>query len=73
MPGGQASHKGSANKPNVNAAGVVGEASDNSTNPEDLLPEVMTTNAAHRAEQTVDYPPALERPGDNQENPDQND
>lgn len=71
MPGGQASHKGSSNKPNVNAAGVVGEASDTSTNPEDLLPEVMTTNAAHRAEETVDYPPAFERPGDNQENQNQ--
>lgn len=62
MPGGRASHKGTSNKPNVNAAGVIGEASDQSTAPEDLLPEEVTTNAAHRSEEALDYPPATERP-----------
>jgi len=62
MPGGHASHKGNADKPNVNAPGVIGEAADQSTDPDDLLPENMTNNIAHRAEEVVDYPPALERP-----------
>lgn len=66
MPGGRASHKGTSNKPNVNAAGVIGEASDQSTTPEDLLPEEVTTNAAHRADQALNYPPATERPNESE-------
>ncbi|MBD0336574.1 MAG: hypothetical protein ICV62_13880 [Cyanobacteria bacterium Co-bin13] len=69
MPGGKASHKGSSDKPNVNAAGIVGEASDPSTAPQEELPEVMMNNAAHRAEEAEVYPPAVERPheGDSSE------
>lgn len=62
MPGGKASHKGSSDKPNVNAAGIVGEASDPSTAPDQELPEATLNNAAHRAEEAEAYPPALERP-----------
>lgn len=64
MPGGSASHKGTSNKPNVNANGVIGDASDQSTAPEDLLPEAVTTNAVHRVEEAVNYPPATERLGE---------
>ncbi|HEY9625103.1 MAG TPA: hypothetical protein V6C78_32560 [Crinalium sp.] len=61
MPSGHASHKGTSDKPNVNAPGVVGEASDKSSDPEDVLLEGATTNTT-RTQEFVDFPPALERP-----------
>ncbi len=60
MPGGHASHKGTANKPNVNAPGF-DDANDSTINPEELLAEGATTNTT-RTQEFVNYPPALERP-----------
>lgn len=37
MSSGHASHKGAAAKPNTNTNGVIGDASDNSVAPQDLL------------------------------------
>ncbi len=62
MPGGRASHKGSADKPNVNAEGVIGDASDKSVEPEDLLPEDLTNTETLRTDEYVNYPPAIQRP-----------
>ncbi|MDZ8189581.1 MAG: hypothetical protein RMX96_32680 [Nostoc sp. ChiSLP02] len=62
MPGGNASHKGSSDKPNVNASGQInGSAADKSTDPDDVLLEGITTNTT-RTQEFVDFPPALERP-----------
>lgn len=62
MPGGRASHKGRSDKPNVNAEGVLSEASDKSVEPEDLLPEDLTNTETLRTGEYVDYPPAIQRP-----------
>ena len=61
MPGGQASHKGTGNKPNVNASGVIGEAADATSNPDEILGDVTVTEST-RTDEYVDFPPALERP-----------
>ncbi|MEH1970530.1 hypothetical protein [Nostoc sp.] len=64
MPSGHASHKGSSDKPNVNAAGQINvSAADKSVNPEDVLLEGATTNTT-RTQELVDYPPATERPSE---------
>ncbi len=64
MPSGHASHKGSSDKPNVNAAGQINvSAADKSVNSEDVLLEGATTNTT-RTQEFVDYPPATERPGE---------
>lgn len=60
MPGGHASHKGSADKPNTNAAGQIDTASKKSIDPQDVLPQDVTTNS-DRVQEAVDYPPATER------------
>ncbi|MDZ8028809.1 MAG: hypothetical protein RMY36_029330 [Nostoc sp. SerVER01] len=62
MPSGHASHKGTSDKPNVNAPGQInGSAADKSVDPEDVLLEGVTTNTT-RTQEFVDYPPATERP-----------
>lgn len=71
MPGGHASHKGSANKPNTNANDIIASASDDTLDPKDILREEVTANAASRAEEFVDYPPALERPNEQTESKNQ--
>ncbi|BAZ51723.1 hypothetical protein NIES4103_43810 [Nostoc sp. NIES-4103] len=65
MPGGHASHKGTSDKPNTNAEGRMDEAADKSVNPEDILLEGATTNTTRTLE-FVDYPPATERPNEEQ-------
>ncbi|MBD2244072.1 hypothetical protein [Nostoc sp. FACHB-888] len=64
MPGGHASHKSTSNKPNINANGVIDDAADESLNPDDLLSEEQTNTEVHRVEESVKYPPATERPGE---------
>ncbi|OUL26202.1 hypothetical protein BV378_13360 [Nostoc sp. RF31YmG] len=64
MPGGHASHKGSSNKPNVNANGIIDDAVDETVNPEDLLPENLTNAETLRVGEAVNYPPATQRPGE---------
>ena len=66
MPGGHASHKGTSNKPNTNANDVFVSAADDSVAPEDMLREEVINNEVHRAEEYVDFPPALQRPGEEQ-------
>lgn len=61
MPSGHASHKGTGNKPNTNAEGIMDMAADENVNPEDVLLEGATTNTT-RIQEFVDYPPAIERP-----------
>ncbi|MBE9205275.1 hypothetical protein IQ244_01765 [Nostoc sp. LEGE 06077] len=61
MPGGHASHKGSGDKPNTNAEGLMDMAADKNVNPEDELLEGATTNTT-RTQEFVDYPPAIQRP-----------
>jgi hypothetical protein len=63
MPSGHASHKGTSDKPNINASGQLEEAADKSIDPEDILPEGITTNTT-RTKEFVDYPPATQRPDD---------
>ena len=67
MPGGHASHKGSSNKPNTNAPGIIDDAADTAVNPEDLLPENLTNTETLRTDEFVDYPPAYQRPGEESE------
>jgi hypothetical protein len=62
MPGGHASHKGTGDKPNVNANGVIGDAADKSVEPEELLPENLTNTETLRTDEYVDFPPATQRP-----------
>ncbi|MBW4689839.1 MAG: hypothetical protein KME40_33310 [Komarekiella atlantica HA4396-MV6] len=64
MPSGHASHKGTSDKPNVNANGVINDAADKSVSPEDLLSEEQTNTEVHRVEESVKYPPATQRPGE---------
>lgn len=66
MPGGHASHKGTSAKPNTNAGGQLDSAADNSVNPQDVLSEDTLVDS-DRIEEAVDYPPATERPGSDQE------
>ncbi|MBD2775212.1 hypothetical protein [Iningainema tapete] len=64
MPSGHASHKGTSDKPNVNTSGQINvSAADKSVDPEDVLLEGATTNTT-RTQEFVDFPPALERPGE---------
>jgi hypothetical protein len=63
MPAGHANHKGTSDKPNVNANGLIGEAADKSGDAEDILLEGVTTNTT-RTQEFVDYPPAIQRPGE---------
>lgn len=39
MPSGHASHKGTSDKPNTNAEGILDNAADKTLDPQDLLPE----------------------------------
>ncbi len=64
MPGGRANHKGTSDKPNVNANGVIDDAVDKSVESEDLLPEGLTNAETLRTDEYVNYPPATERPGE---------
>lgn len=64
MPGGHASHKGTSDKPNVNASGQINlSGADKSAEPEDILQEGILTNTT-RTQEFVDFPPALERPSE---------
>ncbi|MDP5337498.1 MAG: hypothetical protein NWQ28_02850 [Nodularia sp. (in: cyanobacteria)] len=63
MPSGHASHKGTSDKPNTNTEGRMDIAADKSINPEDVLPEGASTNTT-RIQEFVDYPPAIQRPGE---------
>ncbi|GAX34450.1 hypothetical protein [Nodularia sp. NIES-3585] len=63
MPSGHASHKGTSDKPNTNTEGRMDIAADKSTSPDDVLPEGATTNTT-RTQEIVDYPPAIQRPGE---------
>nr|WP_250121569.1 hypothetical protein [Chroococcidiopsis sp. CCMEE 29] len=67
MPGGHASHKGTSAKPNTNADGVIDDAADMTVDPEDLLPEELTNAETLRTDEFVDYPPAIQRPGEQSE------
>ena len=62
MPSGHANHKGTSDKPNTNANGILDDAADKSIAPEDLLPEELTNAETLRTDEFVDYPPAYERP-----------
>lgn len=64
MPGGHASHKGTSNKPNTNANDVFVSAADDSVEPKEMLREEIINNEVHRAEEYVDFPPATQRPGE---------
>lgn len=64
MPSGHANHKGTSDKPNTNANGVIDDAADKTVEPEDLLPENLTNAETLRTDEFVDYPPALQRPGE---------
>lgn len=64
MPSGHASYKGTSDKPNVNANGVIDGAADKSLIPEDILSEEQTNTEIHRVEESVKYPPATQRPGE---------
>jgi hypothetical protein len=70
MPSGHASHKSTSDKPNVNASGLTGEASDQSTDPEEILLEGATTNTT-RTQEFVDFPPATQRPEEEPESTDE--
>ncbi|MCC5634471.1 hypothetical protein LC593_01130 [Nostoc sp. CHAB 5844] len=63
MPSGHANHKGTGDKPNTNAEGLMDMAADKTVNPEDVLPEGATTNTT-RTQEFVDYPPAIQRPNE---------
>ncbi|KZL51839.1 hypothetical protein A2T98_00060 [Nodularia spumigena CENA596] len=63
MPSGHASHKGTSDKPNTNTEGSMDIAADKSINPDEVLPEGATTNTT-RTQEFVDYPPAIQRPGE---------
>lgn len=63
MPSGHANHKGTSDKPNTNATGQIDTAADKAVNPEDVLLEGSSTNTT-RTEEFVDYPPAIQRPGE---------
>ncbi|NMG18412.1 hypothetical protein [Brasilonema bromeliae] len=64
MPSGHANHKGTSDKPNVNAEGQINvSAADKSVEPEDALLEGAMTNTT-RTQEFVDYPPATQRPGE---------
>lgn len=60
MPSGHASHKGSSDKPNTNAAGQIDNAADKTVNPADLLPEGPD---ALRSEEAPENATATQRPG----------
>ena len=62
MPSGHASHKGTSDKPNTNANGVIDDAADKTVEPEDLLSEDLTNAETLRTDEFVDYPPATQRP-----------
>ncbi|OKH45557.1 hypothetical protein NIES2101_26255 [Calothrix sp. HK-06] len=64
MPAGRANHKGTSDKPNVNANGELNmnSAADKSVDPKDVLPENITNNAAFRTQEYVDNPAATQRP-----------
>jgi hypothetical protein len=67
MPSGHANHKGTSDKPNVNASGQINvSAADKSVEPEDALLEGAMTNTT-RTQEFVDYPPATQRPGEETE------
>ncbi len=63
MPSGHASHKGTSDKPNTNTEGRMDIAADKSIDPDEVLPEGATTNTT-RTQEFVDYPPAIQRPGE---------
>ncbi|WP_341528100.1 hypothetical protein WKK05_01735 [Nostoc sp. UHCC 0302] len=64
MPSGHANHKGTSDKPNVNASGQINaSAADKSVDSEDVLLEGATTNTT-RTQEFVDHPPATERPSE---------
>ncbi|MDB9358165.1 hypothetical protein PN486_18285, partial [Nodularia spumigena CS-587/03] len=56
-------HKGTSDKPNTNTEGSMDIAADKSINPDEVLPEGATTNTT-RTQEFVDYPPAIQRPGE---------
>jgi hypothetical protein len=65
MPSGHASHKGTSDKPNVNAnadADMILSAADKTSDPQDVLPESLMTTETVRSDEFVDYPPATQRP-----------
>ena len=63
MPSGHANHKGTSDKPNVNANGVIDDAVDKTVTPEELLPENLTNAETLKVDEAVNYPPATQRPG----------
>lgn len=62
MPSGHASHKGTADKPNTNAAGQIDIAADK-VDPQDVLSEEATAGT-ERVQEAVNYPPATQRSSD---------
>ncbi|MEC4815411.1 MAG: hypothetical protein SAK29_19350 [Scytonema sp. PMC 1069.18] len=62
---GHASHKGTSDKPNVNANAdndLTLSAADKISDPQDVLPERVMTTETVRTDEFVDYPPATQRP-----------
>ena len=62
IPSGHANHIGTSDKPNINAEGQINMA-DKTVDPENELLEGITTNTT-RTQEFVDYPPAIQRPGE---------
>jgi hypothetical protein len=64
MPGGQASHKSTSIKPNINANGLIDDAADLNFDPESVLPEGPD---ALRAAEAPENSAATQRPEDKKE------
>ncbi len=69
MPAGRANHKGTSDKPNVNANGELNmnSAADKSIDAKEVLPENITNNAAYRTQEYVDNPAATQRPDEDKD------
>ena len=63
MPSGHASHKGTSDKPNTNAEGILDNAADKTLDPQELLPEGPD---ALRASEAPDNAAATQRPEEQQ-------
>ncbi|MBF2008766.1 hypothetical protein ACF3DV_05385 [Chlorogloeopsis fritschii PCC 9212] len=60
MPGGNASHKGSSAKPNVNASGLTNAADDAAQDPQEVVGN--RSDASTRTDEAIVNPAAVERP-----------
>ncbi|MFQ4143828.1 hypothetical protein [Chlorogloeopsis sp. ULAP02] len=60
MPGGNASHKGTSAKPNVNASGLTNAADDAAQDPQEVVGNRSDTST--RTDEAEVNPAAVERP-----------